>query len=265
MTNQPMGLLNYLVRVPDGPWNALSDYFASVADTKPAATDYAFSVRKLHDRLVEDTGQDVELLRECLLLLVLEQLDRELISEEHRELVGKLLGRPELPARGRGRPIAALGKAAHDKRYELYRDWIREKAIDPSLNKKDFAKSRLSITDAELEEDFDLNDPDAEGPLHKKMTALLQELKPARMRRSLNSEEREGLEQIYQLLFTKPQDLAQEWRRVIRSSPALTKGAFLRRFFEWPRDYEAVDPNLMGAWLETLDQGERLLTNNEGR
>ena len=263
MTDQSVGLLNCLARVPEGPWKELSNYFAGAADAKPSAADYAFSVRKLYERLVEETGQDAELLRECLLLLVSEQQSLGLISKEHRELVDKLLAKPKPPARGRGRPIGAFGKAAHYERYELYQDWIREKARNPSLTQKQFVKKRLGITDAEFEKDFDLNDPDAEGPLHKKVAALLQDLKPARMRHSLDAEEREGLEQVYRLLVTKPQNLAQEWRKAKRYSPALTKEAFLRKFFDWPRDKETVDPSLIGVWLETLDQGEKLLTNSE--
>ena len=236
MTEQSVGLLNYLARVPDGAWRELSNHFAGVADAKPSAADYAFSVRKLYDRLVKETGQDAELLRECLLLLVSEQLGLGLISKQHRRLVDQLLPKPKLspkaapPDRKRRRPKGAFGKAAHCKRYELYRDWIREKALNPSLTKDEFVKKRLGITDAEFEEDFDLDDPNADGPLHRKVAALLQDLRPARMRSSLAADQREGLEQVYRLLVTKPENLAQGWRKAKQHSPTLTKEAFCRSF-----------------------------------
>ena len=198
MTNQSVGLLNYLARVPDGSLKELSNYFAGVAVAKPSAADYAFSVRKLYDRLVKETGQDAELLRECLLLLVSEQQGLGLISKQHRRLLDQLLPKPKLspkaapPDRKRRRPKGAFGKAAHGKRYELYRDWKREKALNPSLTKDEFVKKRLGITEAEFEEDFDLDDPNADGPLHRKVAALLQDLRPARMRSSLAADQREG-------------------------------------------------------------------------
>ena len=263
MSDHSVGVFNYLAGVADGPWKGVFNHFAGVADAKPTAADYALSVRKLYDGLAEQTGHDAELLRECLLLLVSEQLCLGLISKEHRELVDKLLAKPEPPRRGRGRPIGAFGKAAHHKRYELYQDWIREKALDPSLTQEQFVKQRLGITDAEFEEDFDLEDPDANGPLHRKVAALLQDLKPTRMRSSLAADQRAGLEQVYRLLVTKPESLAQAWRKAKQYSPALTKEVFLQEFLEWPRDKETIDPSLIGTWLETLDKGEKTLTNRE--
>ena len=167
------------------------------------------------------------------------------------------------PDRGRGRPKGAHGKAAHTKRYQLYKDWIREEALNPSLTKEEFVKKHLGITDVEFDADFDPDNPDADGPLHRKVAALLQDLKPTRMRSSLASDQREGLEQVYRLLVTKPENLAWEWRKAKQHSPALTKEAFLREYLGWSRDRETIEPNVIGVWLETLDEGENQLTNSE--
>jgi hypothetical protein len=39
---------------------------------------------------------------------------------------------------------------AYDKRYQLYLDWIGEKALNPGLKKEQFARERLGITDEHL-------------------------------------------------------------------------------------------------------------------
>ena len=83
------------------------------------------------------------------------------------------------------------------------------------------------------------------------------------MRSSLASDQREGLEQVYRLLVTKPENLAWEWRKAKQHSPTLTKEAFLREYLGWSRDRETIEPNVIGVWLETLDEGENQLTNSE--
>jgi hypothetical protein len=71
----------------------------------------------------------------------------------------------------------------------LYQDWIYEKTLNPSLTKEQFAKNRLGITDEDLEGDY--------GSDHRpKVDALLQELKPARMKQ-LDEGQRGALEIVF--------------------------------------------------------------------
>lgn len=262
MTDQSTGVLSYLAGVAAGPWKEVFNYFTGIAEAKPTAAEYGVAVRKLYDALVEQSSHDAELLRECvresLLLLVWEQLRHGLISKRHQALVDKLLPKPTPPARERKRPKGAFGRAAHKKRYSLYHDWIHDRALNPALTKEQFAKRRLGITDEDLkgycEEEHRL-----------KVDALLQHLKPARMRQSLVADQREGLEQVLLLLLTEPQYLAQKWREAKQHSPALTKEDFLQKFFGGPSDKKLhpIDDNLMGVYVKTLDEGEKELTNSE--
>jgi AAA domain/Primase C terminal 2 (PriCT-2) len=158
------------------PWRGAFHYLADLADAKLGPADYATKVRTLYDVLVQELCDAAEV-REFLLF----HLPLQNISVQHRKLTIKLL--PSPPARARNRPKGALGGKAYGKQYQLYQDWIGEKALNPSLTKNQFAKKRLGITDAQLVTDFDPHDCDAEGPLRKKLAALLQDLKPARIKR----------------------------------------------------------------------------------
>jgi hypothetical protein len=236
------------------PWIGAFHYLADLADAKPTAADYAITVRKVYDVLAEDTGDPVGV-REFLLFQVSAQQHRGLISKQHRGLVIKLL--PNLPRQKRGRPKGARGDDAYSKRYELYQDWIYEKTLNPSLTKEEFAKKRLGITDKDLEGEYEFD--------HRlKVDALLQELKPARMKQ-LDEGQRRALEIIYPLLITYPQYLARQWREAKEHSPALTKEDFLQEFFGWPRDRKShpIEVEIIRVYLETLDEGEKQLTNSE--
>ena len=158
VTNRPVGAFSHLVGVAVGSWREVFNYFAGVPDAKPTAADYAFSVRKLYEMLVGAEAVQVQDddLRECLLLLVWQQLRAGVISKQHYRQVDKLLPKANAtPLDGRGRPKGAYGKAAHTKRYQLYKDWIREEALNPSLTKEEFVKKHLGITDVEFDADFD--------------------------------------------------------------------------------------------------------------
>lgn len=172
------------------PWQGAFNYLADLADAKLSAADYAMTVRKLYDVLAEDTG-DAETAREFVLFQVRGQLHQGAISKQHQKLVIDLLPTP--PVNGRGRPKDALGKATYDKKYGLYRDWIYEKTFNSSLTKEQFAKARLGITDEKL------NGGQSER-WHKQLQALLQELKPARMK-YLDEGQRRALELIYPLVL----------------------------------------------------------------
>jgi hypothetical protein len=170
-------------------------------------------------------------------------------------LVGKLLPRP--PRHKRGRPKGALGDKAYSKRYQLYLDWIYERTFNPSLTKEQFAKNRLRITDDDLNGKYSSN--------HRtKVDALLQELKPARMK-GLHEGQRRALEIIYPLVITFEQRFARQWREAKQHSPTLTKEDFLQNFFKWPRDRKRhpVEIDMIREYLEILDQGEKQLTDSE--
>src|SRR5262249_14318671 len=113
-------------------WKGVFNYLADLADAKGSATDYAMTVCKVYDVLVEDTG-DAAMAREFLLFQVSLQHHRGVISGQHYKLVAKLL--PSRPNRPRGRPKGAAGKGAYGRRYQLYCDWIYESTFDPSLTK----------------------------------------------------------------------------------------------------------------------------------
>jgi hypothetical protein len=174
------------------PWKGAFHYLWRLAEEKQSATDYAMTVRIVYDVLAEDTG-DAAIAREFVLFQVSTQFHRRAISNQHRELVTKLLPLPEQPARGRGRPKGALGNATYEKKYQLYRDWIYEKTFNPSLTKEQFGKDRLGITDKKLNGDH-------ADRYRKQLDALLKELKPVRMK-YLDEGHRRALEMLYPLVL----------------------------------------------------------------
>lgn len=244
------------------PWNRVYHYLHDLADAKLTAADYGMAVRKLHDVLVEESD-DAEAVREFLLLFHTSELyHRGRLSRQHRALVVKLLPKP--PRQKRGRPKGALSDKANDKRYQLYMDWIGEKTLNPYLTGEQFAKQRLDITEAQYDADFDLDDPDADGPLHKKVKALLQDLKPARMKQ-LHEGQRRALEIIYPLLITWDREFARQWREAKQRSPRLTKEKFIENFFKWPRKRKQhpIEAEMIREFLERLDIGEKQLADSE--
>lgn len=242
------------------PWKRVLQYLADLADAKPTAAEYSRSVRKLHDVLVEETG-DTKAVRKFLLLFHTSALyHRGRISKRHRELVVKLLPKPR--RRKRGRPKGALGDKAYDKGYQLYLNWIHDSTLNPSLTKEQFAKQRLGIKDEDLK--------GKDSAYHRyRMDALLQKLKPARMKR-LDEGQRRALKIIYPLVITFDQRLAGQWREAKQRSPALTKEDFLQDFFGWTRvarkpHLHPIEVDMMQEYLERLDRGEKQLTDSERR
>ena len=242
------------------PWKRVLQYLADLADAKPTAAEYSRSVRKLHDVLVEETG-DTKAVRKFLLLFHTSALyHRGRISKRHRELVVKLLPKPR--RRKRGRPQGALGDKAYDKGYQLYLNWIHDSTLNPSLTKEQFAKQRLGIKDEDLK--------GKDSAYHRyRMDALLQKLKPARMKR-LDEGQRRALKIIYPLVITFDQRLAGQWREAKQRSPALTKEDFLQDFFGWTRvarkpHLHPIEVDMMQEYLERLDRGEKQLTDSERR
>jgi hypothetical protein len=238
----------------------VSHYLADLADEKPSSAEYAMRVRKLHDVLVEETG-DTKAVRKFLLLFHTSALyHRGRISKRHRELVVKLLPKPR--RRKRGRPKGALGDKAYDKGYQLYLNWIHDSTLNPSLTKEQFAKQRLGIKDEDLK--------GKDSAYHRyRMDALLQKLKPARMKR-LDEGQRRALKIIYPLVITFDQRLAGQWREAKQRSPALTKEDFLQDFFGWTRvarkpHLHPIEVDMMQEYLERLDRGEKQLADSERR
>ena len=231
------------------------NYLADLADAKPTAADYATTVRKLHDVLVEESG-DAQAVREFLVLFhTSAPYHRGRISKRHRELVVKLLPKP--PRQKPGRPEGALGDNAYKKRHQLYMDWRHDKTLNPSLTKEQFAKKRLGITDEDLKKDSEYH--------RYRMNALLQKLKPARMKQ-LDEGQRRALDVIYPLVITWDWEMARQWREAKQHSPALTKEDFLQDFiFKWPRDRKRLplEDKIIGEYLKRLDQGEKLLIDSE--
>ena len=169
---------------------------------------------------------------------------------------------PKPPRQKDRRPKGAFGYKAYNKRHQLYVDWIYEKTLNPSLTKEQFARKRLSITDEDLKGKY--------SSVHRpKVDALLQELKPARMKR-LGEGHRRALETIYPLIITFDQRLALQWREAKQQSPALTKEDFLQEFFGWTRvarksHLHPIEVDMMQEYLERLDRGEKQLTDSERR
>src|SRR5207249_1631094 len=134
------------------------------------------------------------------------------ISAQHHELIAKLL--PEPANKGRGRPKEALGKGTYDRKYKLYLDFIRESTTDPLLTKEQFAKKRLGITDEQNKNS---------NSAHALVDALLQDLKPARMK-YLDEDQRRALEILYPIVLARSCEvLARDWREAKQRRPALTK------------------------------------------
>jgi hypothetical protein len=235
------------------PWKGVFRYLASLADAKPDAADYAMAVRKVYDALVEDCGEAEEI-RDGLVSLISAQQMLKRISREYRDLVVRLLPKP--PRRGRGRPKDALGNKAYDKRYQLYLNWIREKALKPNLTKEQFAKEFLGITDEDLAGEREIE--------HRaKIEAVLQHLKPARMKQ-LDEGHRRAVETMYPLIVTRPMYMAQKWREAKERCPGITKENFLRKFFRWPRrkgGQHPIEAETVRDYLEILDVGEKRLAD----
>jgi hypothetical protein len=238
------------------PWRGVFHHLKDLAETKIAPAEYAMKVLELYDVLAEDTG-DPAAVRDFLLFQMSLQHDRRLISKKRRELVVKLLPKPPRQKQKRGRPKGALGDNAYRKRHQLYVKWTQKKALNPSLTKEQFAKEHLSISDEDLKGEYSSD--------HRtKVVALLQELKPARMKH-LDEGQRRALETIYPLVITFDQHLARQWREAKQRSPALTKEDFLQDFFGWPRDRKRhpIEIDTIREFLEILNQGEMRLTDSE--
>lgn len=239
---------------PVPPWKGAFNYLEDLAGKKLNAADYAITVRKLYDILVEDTGDPVAV-REFVLLRVSAQQNAGLISQQHHDLVPQLL--PKVPRRGKGRPKGALGTKAYVKRYQLYVDWISESTLNPSLTKEKFAMSRLDITDTDLAGAYALH--------HRaNIDAFLQKLKPALMKR-LDEGQRRSIDIICPLMLKFPQYLALRWREAKEQSPSLTRQEFLQDYFGWPRDRKLrpLEEHIINEFLKTLDQGEQPLLRSE--
>lgn len=239
MTNRP------------APWNAVFKCLANLADAEPSAADYATKVRRVFDVVVQETG-DAATARDFFLSHVSGQHQLGAVSAKHRELVAKLLPKPA--AKGRGRPKEALGKGTYDRKYKLYLDWISESTADPSLTKEQFAKKRLSITNEQHKNSYSA---------HARVDALLQDLKPARMK-YLDEDQRRALEVLYPLVLTRScEELAREWREASQSHPALTKEEFVRNDLKGA--VGEITEDLIRQQLEYLEQGEKLLAGSERR
>jgi hypothetical protein len=236
------------------PWRGVFQHLKDLAEAKISVAEHAMRVCKVYDVLIEDGCDPVEV-RDGLLYCVSTQHQRRLISKRHHALIVELLPKP--PRQKRGRPKGALGDNAYRKRHQLYRDWIHEKTLNPSLTKEQFAMKRLGITDEDLKGEYSSD--------HRtKVDALLQELKPARMK-NLDEGQRRALETIYPLVIAFDKNLARQWREAKQRSPALTKEDFLQEFFGWPRDRKRhpLEVEIIREYLEILNQGEKQLTDSE--
>jgi hypothetical protein len=232
---------------PSSQVNSLWD----LAETNPSAADFAIRVRQVYETFTEAGWAEPADARALIMFELSSMLSKRRITEKHRTLANELLPKP--PSKKRGRPKGAIGREAYNKRSSLYRDWIGQQALNPHLSKEQFAKERLKITDKDLAGDFAYE--------HRaKMDALLQELKPARMKQ-LDADHRGAIEIIQPLLVTHPQYLAQIWREAKERSPKLTKEDFLQHeVFKWgPRERLPIEDEMISEYLEILDQGERRL------
>jgi hypothetical protein len=227
------------------PWNAVFKYLATLADAQTSAASYATKVCRVFEVVVEETG-DAPTARDFFLSHVSAQYQLGAISAQHRELVIELL--PKSAIKGRGRPKEALGKSTYDRKYKLYLDWISGSTADPSLTKEEFAKQRLGITDEKHNNS---------NSAHARVVALLQDLKPARMK-YLDEDQRRALDVLYPLVLTRScVELAREWHEAKRTRPALTKIDFVRDSLEWG-DGE-IGEALIRQKLDYLEQGEKQL------
>lgn len=233
------------------PGKGVINYLSDLAESEPSAADFAFAVRKVFNGLVVDTG-DAVTVRNFLLAQVSAQHELRLISKEHHELVYELLPKP--PAKRRGRPKEALGKGTYKRNYKLYLDWRYEKTVDPSLTKELFAKKRHGIPDEQHKNN---------GLAHARVDALLQNLKPARMKR-LDDGQRRAVDTLYPFILTQDRiRLARDWREAKQSRPELTKEEFVRNDLNWAVG-EIKEP-IIRQQLEYLEQGEKLLAGSERR
>jgi hypothetical protein len=120
------------------------------------------------------------------------------------------------------------------------------------LTKEQFAKKRLGITDEQHKNS---------NSAHALVDALLQDLKPARMK-YLDEDQRRALEILYPLVLAQSYEgLARDWREAKQRRPALTKAEFVRDDLEWV-DGEITD-DLIRQQLDYLEQGEKLLADSE--
>jgi hypothetical protein len=233
------------------PGKGVFNYLTDLAESEKSAADYAFTVRKMFDMLVEDSG-DAVTVRSFLLAQVSAQHQRGLISKDHHELVHELL--PKLPAKRRGRPKEALGKGAYGRKHKLYLDLRYEKTVDPSLTKEQFAKRRLGITDERHKNN---------SRAHERVDALLQNLKPARMK-YLDEGQRRAVDTLYPFVLTQDRiRLARDWREAKRNHPELTKEEFVRNDLNWA--VGEISEDIIRQQLEYLEQGEKLLAGSERR
>ena len=232
------------------PFKGAFHYLADLAEAKLSTADYAMEVRQLYDVLVEETN-DPSSVRNFVLFQMNLQVGRSAISNRHYELVVALL--PQSPARARGRPKGALGTATYEKKYKLYADWIYEHALNPSLTKERFAMARLGITDEMLS--------GSRGERqHKRLEALLQELKPARMR-YLDENQLRALEVNFRLVLTEGRkEYARRWREAKKRSAELTKEQFIRIDIGLNGE---VSKGLLQRQLDYLEAGELLLAASE--
>jgi hypothetical protein len=241
------------------PWKGVLNDLADLANAKPSAADYAMTVRKMFDVLAEDTGE-AEWVREYLLFQVSLQQHRGLVSKQHHKLVRKMLPKP--PARKRGRPKKAFGKDAYEGTYKLYRDWICENTVDPSLTKVQFALRRLGIANDHYKDD---------NRAHARVDALLQALKPARTK-SLDEDQRSAIDMIFPILTTCSQHLAQQWLEAKNCSPKVSKEDFLQEMFGWVRHFGRVRSKselhptevvMIDEFVQKINEGEKLLACSE--
>jgi hypothetical protein len=230
------------------PLKGVFHFLANLAERKPSAADYAMTVRKVFDMLVE-TG-DAVTARDFLLAQVSAQHQLGLISKQHRTLVTESLPKP--PAKVRGRPKKALGKDTHDRKYKQYLDWIYASTLDPSLTKEQFAKRSLGITDEQYKNN---------NPARARVDTFLQRLKPARMK-YLDEGQRRAVGTLYPFVLTHDRmRLARDWREAKRSHPELTKEEFVRYDLKWA--VGEISEDIIRQQLEYLEQGEKLLASSE--
>lgn len=189
------------------------------------------------------------------LQFLLFHLPSQRVSKQHRALAIKLLPKP--PRLQRGRPKRAPGRKAYGKLRQLYTDWNWEKACRPSLTKEQFAKERLGITDQDLTGEYALD--------HRaKIDAVLQDLKPARVKR-LAEGERIALETIVPHIATFNQYLAREWQEAKRLSPTLTKEDFIANYCRVSTGIRSSPywAEVVEDYLEKLARGEKELAEND--
>jgi hypothetical protein len=228
-------------------------YLWNLAEANPSAADYAIAVRKLYDRLTE-TGADPADIRALLIFQVSLVQVSGWITDKHCALVDKLLPKP--PRQKHGRPKGALGNKAYEKRYRLYLDWTYEKTLNPRLTKEQFAKGRLRITDEDLAGEYELD--------HRaKIDALLQDLKPARMKQ-LDEGQRGAIETIYPMVVVASRlQLYCIWCAAKRADPALTEKQFVKSHLGLTDERLKAYPrasDLIREHIHYLEQGRELST-----